>query len=402
MEESTPTADYTIERIPTADGAEVACKRRANPDGTPVITIHGLASNADLWNLPDVETPDYHYRSLATVMHSGGYDVWLMNLRGHGGPHMLSTPPAQQTDWCVDHFVLYDLPAVVDHVRQVTGRKPFVIGASMGAMTLAGYVQGAVFAGTGGQGGIRADAALARQRQEALAGCVFVEFPAALRWPAALYDDAGRLRWAELGKEFWKPDGSSNYPFELLARWGWLQAILEAAGEVPLNWITGGEFAKPWWHRLPRPLAERAETLERAAVQTMLQLAGTFTGGTNHRADIILGGRRLVLDTMKAGVLGQLAKCVRQRGFISLLGQPDHIYSDHYDLVEVSTLVVHGGRDRIANPDVTRKLFFDRIPALDKHHLLIDELAHGEIEATPLATEKIYPEILDWLDNRNL
>ncbi|MEW6249706.1 MAG: alpha/beta fold hydrolase, partial [Planctomycetota bacterium] len=226
----------TVVHIPAPDGGAVAVKRRANPGGPPVIFLHGLAVNADLWNLPEVSGEvrgvAFHYRSLASLLHAAGWDVWLVNLRGHGAPRMYSAPPPGQTDWCVDHFILQDLPAVVDRVCRQTEQRPVIVGASMGAMTLAGYVQGARLTAApalaapqdGGKDRtarhneiaaaatppgdhnvqIVADASLARARQARLAGCVFVEFPAALRWPESLYDAAGRLKWRALLRDWWR------------------------------------------------------------------------------------------------------------------------------------------------------------------------------------------------------
>ncbi len=394
-------AQPVIVHVPTQDGAQIAIKRRPCVGGTPVIFLHGLAVNADLWDLPEISGPGFHYRSLASILLDAAYDVWLVNFRGHGAPRMLSKPPPGQTDWCIDHFILYDLPAVVRHVRAETGRRPFVIGASMGSMTLAGYVQGASLVGDGDEARIVADRDLAGARQAALAGTVFAEFPAALRWPDSLYDEEGRLDWRGLLRDWWRNDGDVNYPFEMLSRWGWLHALLGAVGEVPLQWVKGNDAPEPWYGKLPKPLADGAERLERAAVQAMLRVSGTFSGATNHRAEVFLEGRRYVLDHMKAGVLQQLAKCVRRRAFVSALGSAEHVYSDHYELVELPTLVVQGSRDRIANAAVTRSAFFDRIAATDKEFLLDDDIAHGEIEAAPVACERLYPEILAWLDAHN-
>jgi len=422
--------------VPTADGARIAVKRRPRPGGVPVIFVHGLGSNADLWDLPEVRGKDYHYRSLASVLHDAGYDAWLMNLRGHGAPRMLSQPPPGQTDWCVDHFILYDLPAVVEHVADQTGQRPFVIGASMGSMTAAGYVQGAVRVrgpGSSGQGSevrgqedggagrepgagsgalpmdrgakpagadrIVADPAVAVARQAKLRGAVFFEFPAALRWPRSAYDADGGLKWRSLLRDWRRTDENVNYPFEVLSRLGWLQAILEAAGQMPLGWLRG-ERTEPWYRKLPPTLADTAQRLESAAVHAMLQVAAMFNGAGNNRAEVLLNMRRLVLDHMKAGVLRQLAKCVRRGAFVSDLGDRDHVYSDHYGHVALPTLVVQGSRDRIASPDVVRTAFFDRIAAPDKRFLLFDGLGHGELEAAPVASEQVYPQVLAWLNER--
>jgi alpha-beta hydrolase superfamily lysophospholipase len=431
-------SDTQIVHAITADGARVAVKHRANRGGPPVIFLHGLAVNADLWNLPEVRGTDFHYRSLASLLHAVGYDIWLVNLRGHGAPRMYSAPAPEQDDWCLDHFILYDLPAVVDHVVGETGRRPFIIGASMGAMTLAGYLEGTRLVTQPSEGsshqGIRvalgspeptgecavpdpslprsldpsisdhiiADPQLAADRQARLAGAVFVEFPAALRWPDSLYDGAGRLRWRALLRDWWRNDGDVNYPFELVARWGWLHALLRAAGQVRVNVLGHDAERGPWYKRwrLPLPLSTNIERAERLVLQAALSVAGTFTGATHHRAEVMLSGHRYVLDHMKAGVLCQLAKCVRQGAFVSALGTPDHVYSDHYELLNLPILVVQGGRDRIANAEVTRTAFFERVRSKDRQWLLYPEIAHGELEAAPIATERVYPAIVNWVTAR--
>ncbi len=396
----TPAANGAgLTYITTQDGARLAVKRRA-AGGTPVIFLHGLAVNADLWDLPRISGPDYEYRSLADMLHEAGHDIWLVNMRGHGAPHMLSTPPPGQDDWSVDHFITLDLPAVIEHVIAATGRRPFAIGASMGAMTLAGYAQGATLTGTGSEARIVADPDVAAQRGQQLAGAVFVEFPAALRWLSSAFNCGGQLDLRSLLRDFHRTDAATNYPFELLARWGWLEALIAAAGQVPLGWLRR-DPVEPWWTRLPQPVANRLAGLERKVAQAMLRLAGTFTGASNYRAEVLLQGRRYIMDHMKAGVLTQMAKSVRAGAFISTLGTPDHVYSDHYENVTAPTLVVAGGRDRIANPAVTREVFFERIKAADKSFRLFPEIAHGEFEAAPIASEQVYPEIKSWVAARD-
>jgi alpha-beta hydrolase superfamily lysophospholipase len=405
---------WPVEYVPTEDGATIAVKRRPQPGGAPVIFIHGLSVNADLWDMPTIQGEGFVYRSLASTLHECGYDIWLMNLRGHGAPLMYSAPAPGQEDWCVDHFILYDLPAVVERVCAQTGERPFVIAASLGAMTLAGYAQGAMLAGgkgcTGGTGlppdsrheGLRilADPAEARRRQAALRGCVFVELPAALRWPRSLYDEAGNLRWAALLSDFWRNDGQGNFTFELLSRWGWLETLVQAAGGVPLDWLRADPTQVPLVERLPPALADTVRRAQSSLMQFGLKLIGTFTGHSQHRAEVVIRGRRYIIDHIKAGVLRQLAQCVRDGRFVSALGRPPHVYSDHYHLVELPALVVAGGRDRIANAEVAREAFFEKLAAADRTFVLFEDFGHGEFEAAPAACERVYPVIVRWLEER--
>lgn len=362
--------------------------------------FHGLAVNADLWNLPDIQGPDFYYRSLATILVESGYDVWLVNFRGHGAPTMYSAPPPGQRDWCVDHFIAFDLPAVFTRVSSESGRLPFAIGASMGAMTLAGYVLGAVLIDDGKGPHMIADPNIAVARQAALRGCCFVEFPAALRWPQPLISD-GKLDWAGLLKNWRRSDPEVNYSFEVASRLGWAMAVVNLVGEVPLDFLRPSMGNMNWIEALPRRLSDLLNKAERGVVQAFLNFVGMYTGQSNHKADVFLQGRRHIVDGMKAGVLRQLAKSVRNCGFVSDIGDPMLVYSDHYEWITAPSLVLVGSQDRIANPQVTREAFFDRIASTDKQFNQIEGVGHAEIETAPVACEKAYPLILDWLRQRD-
>ncbi len=388
-----------FETVATADGAQLVLRRRPAA-GAPIVFLPGLAANADLWDLPTVAGRDFEYRSLATLMHEAGHDIWLVNFRGHGGPEMLSTPPAGQADWSVDHFILYDLPAVLEHVQRSSGRRPFVVGASMGAMVLAGYLQGAVLVESP-SAMIRADPLLAQRRNAAIGGAIFVEFPAALRWPRSLFDEYGNVRWQELARDWWRTDGDANYPFELLARSAWLETLIVDAGRVPLEWMRPSERSDSLFERFSPATAARLRAMKTSLTQAGLDLLGRITGHSQHRAEVILEGRARAIDHMKAGVLRQMGKSVRARAFVSDLGSPAHAYSEHYALLTAPLLVIAGGRDRIANAAVTREAFFERVCAVDKEFRLFEEFAHGEFEAAPRACERVYPGIADWIRNRN-
>lgn len=387
----------SVEHVPAADGARIACKRKRG-DGPPVIFVHGLAVNADLWEIPELDTADGRFRSLPSLLHELGHDIWLLNLRGHGAPHMLSEPPPGQDDWCVDHFVHFDLPAVVEHVVRRTGRRPVLVANSMGAMTSAGWLQGAVLERAGGLAGIRNDPAEAARRQALLAGCVLLEFPAALRWPTALYDEAGNLRWRELVSGVGLNPSQANFPFELLANAGWLQAFVSAAGGVRLDWMRPGDAG--WRGRVPPGVSGALGWIDAAVASAAKLLAERFKGARHFSPETFSQGLLHAVDHMKAGVLSQLGKCVRERAFVSFLAAPDYRYCEHYEQIVLPTLLVLGGQDRIANAAVTREVFFERIRSADKSLLEFPDLAHGELEYTPFATREVYPRIVEWIQRR--
>lgn len=385
-----------IERVPTSDGASIAIKRRTGA-GPPVILLHGLAVNADIWDIPNIRGRDFEFRGLAPLLSDAGFDLWLVNLRGHGAPHMLSEPPAGQTDWCVDHFICFDLPAVVDHVRAARRAAPFLIGSSMGAMTLAAYLTGAALTWTAGVEWISSDPARASDRCAGVAGGVYIEFPAELRWPASMYDAQGGMRWSDFLEGWRRTDSDVNFAFEWLSRAAWIEAMLAAAGQVRLDWLRPDGGSSRWREVVPRPIAEAWQWTEGAVTQLARLYAAQFKGAVHFCPETFRDGLLTAVDHMKAGVLKQMGKSVRARSFVSAIGAPDHHYPSGYPYITAPALVIVGGRDRIANPRVTREAFFERIAAPDKTFREFPELAHGEFEYAPLAGREVYPLIREWL-----
>lgn len=127
------SAEAPVVWVDTDDGAQVAMQHHA-ADGPPVILCHGISSNHHFWDL----APD---RSLARWLQERGYDVWNLDLRGHGFAVYEQDGDRQSAGWSVDDYGQYDLPAAIDHVRQATGaERVHYVGHSMGGMVLAVYL----------------------------------------------------------------------------------------------------------------------------------------------------------------------------------------------------------------------------------------------------------------------
>jgi len=130
-----PMADAPpVTLITTADGATIALHHRSTPGGPPVVLCHGISSNHRFWDL----APG---RSLARTLQAGGYDVWNLDLRGHGDAIQDANGHRQRQRWTIDDYGLHDLPAAFDHVRQETGAEDLAyVGHSLGGMVLAVYL----------------------------------------------------------------------------------------------------------------------------------------------------------------------------------------------------------------------------------------------------------------------
>lgn len=124
-------AHVPVIHVPTRDGASVALHRRALPGAPPVLLVHGISSNHHFWDL----MPG---RSLAQHLHAEGFDVWNMDLRGHGSARTLPDGSPQPAPWAIDHYGQHDLPAAIAHIQAATGQSQLgYVGHSMGGMVLA-------------------------------------------------------------------------------------------------------------------------------------------------------------------------------------------------------------------------------------------------------------------------
>lgn len=118
----------------TKDGLTLVLKHLPKSDAEPVLLIHGLAENDRIW-----DSPVKRY-SFARFLHAQGFDVWIGNLRDSGTVGFRSDTPTGAHRWTVDDYSIYDVPALVHAVAQKTGKPVWLIGHSLGAWAIEGYL----------------------------------------------------------------------------------------------------------------------------------------------------------------------------------------------------------------------------------------------------------------------
>jgi pimeloyl-ACP methyl ester carboxylesterase len=92
----------------------------------PLLLVHGFGQNRYAWHLPA--------RSFANHLAAEGFDVFNLDLRGHGRSRNFGAARCRG----VEDYVREDLPAAVAEVQALSGQRPvWVLGHSLGG--LVGY-----------------------------------------------------------------------------------------------------------------------------------------------------------------------------------------------------------------------------------------------------------------------
>lgn len=88
-----------------------------------LLLIHGYGQNRYAWHLPS--------RSFGNYLAAEGFDVFNLDLRGHGrSRHLGARPPRDLAD-----YVREDVPAAVDSVQRISGHeRVFLMGHSLGGL----------------------------------------------------------------------------------------------------------------------------------------------------------------------------------------------------------------------------------------------------------------------------
>ncbi len=98
---------------------------QTNKGKQPVVLVHGSFTNRGFWL-------SSQGIGLARHLVESGFDVWLMEMRGHG----LSPRNQAYKDNSLEHYATTDVPAINEFVIEKTGLKPIWLGHSMGGVLI--------------------------------------------------------------------------------------------------------------------------------------------------------------------------------------------------------------------------------------------------------------------------
>jgi alpha-beta hydrolase superfamily lysophospholipase len=121
-------ATFVKEVVVTRGAVPLALIRKRladNGGGTRgvVMLVHGFGQNRYAWHLPS--------RSFANFLAKAGFDVYNLDLRGHGRSRHFGSRRSKS----VRDYVEEDLPIAIDEVRTISGQRPvFVVGHSLGGL----------------------------------------------------------------------------------------------------------------------------------------------------------------------------------------------------------------------------------------------------------------------------
>lgn len=102
-----------VEAVPVAEGVALHVRRWSSGGATPMVLVHGLASNARLWD------------GVAAELAAHGHPVAAVDLRGHGR----SSKPDAGYDVAT---VADDLRVLLDHLAADGAERPLLAGQSWG------------------------------------------------------------------------------------------------------------------------------------------------------------------------------------------------------------------------------------------------------------------------------
>jgi pimeloyl-ACP methyl ester carboxylesterase len=380
--------DPVRETAMSRDGLRLALKHFPRAGAQPILLIHGLAQNDRGW-----DSPVKRY-SFARFMHSQGFDVWVGNMRGVGTAGFRSEMPEGPHHWNIDDYAIDDVPGLVDEVVRATGQKPFVIVHSLGAWATEGYLAGL---GYDRDGHVLPKIEDSAEHQSGIRGLVTIAGVYDLRWEHAVADAA--VNPIKNAVDYYH----SNYELELLSGVKPLFHVIPNLPALPLGWI--GEALNLPLDEIPF-VGKELEKLYQGVQSSIVgsPVLNMFYYAPACDREMVIEHAKDGLEDLGPHVIEQLANAINDKRTSSYyhLKRP----ADAYDYgsvrkhLDVPTLIVAGGRDRLASAYEIYQDGYLQTQARDKQFLRVEEFGHLDIVTGIHAPSEVMTPISKWIHDR--
>jgi pimeloyl-ACP methyl ester carboxylesterase len=349
----------------TGDGVTLRGKRYPNPGGVPLILIAGILSNGFQY---DLACEDCNF---ALYFARRGYDVWVSNLRGTGREPYKSD--GGDFSHCIQDKGIYDVPALVAHVTEATGKKPVLIGHSMGSVVSFVYMMGLDYRVEGGFRRIMPDLELASEHNSSIAAHVSIGGPVCFRWP--------RNNW-----HYWVIET----PAARLALRGMRAAI-------------GGMGKRRRQVRVEEGVTAILRFMPRLGPVLIKPAFAFFANMRNMSRETYLETLLSGLSDISFAEAYQFTDAALTKDFLECRailgdfpGEPCN-YTENAHLVEAPVLFVTGELDPV-NPETVYRYGFERVSSEVKDFRSFEGFGHLDLILGLRAKDEVFPYITDWLD----
>ncbi len=385
------------EELPSPLPLRLALKHFPRKNAQPVLLLHGLSQNDRGFDAKN------RSESFARTLHAQGFDVWVGNLRNAGTEGFESETPPGPHHWTIEDYIIDDVPALVDHVADMTRQRPFLITHSLGAWMLDGWLAGLEF---DKKGLVRANTIKAASRRNRIRGVVTI---------AGLYQLAWEHMWQdrEANPILNETDYyQSNYELELLARIKPLEWIIPRLETLPLGWlnaVVNEPFQKfPWiGSRLDPYYAKISSNLIESPVFNLFYYAPN-TSAERVKSHLMDG-----MESISPKLLEQMSinyHCGERLEYQPIrLGcdAPRFRYSEirkNRALMQVPQLLLSGGRDRLASSHQVGRFGFEparnTARAYDIEWRVMEGAGHLDILSGKNTAAEVYTPIIEWMQAR--
>lgn len=389
-----------LEKSTTTDHLTLRTKHFVRDGAPPLMLVHGMMQNDRTWDSP---VKKYNF---ARYMHAHGFDVWVVNVRGAGTAGFKSDAPTGSQRWTIDDLAIYDMPVLIQMVRDRTGQAPWVIGHSLGAWTMEGYLAGLDY---DSRGKVQPDWSLGEVRQSAIKGLITLGGVYNLWWQKSVHRAIGDPIRTE--EDFYH----SNYELELGSGLQTAIDIIRQMPTIPTPWLS--PLIAPPISEIPwvgGTVAGYYKRFVNSVISTSLITMFHYPPNVNPevvRLKVFDGNENLspyiVEQAANAIQDGKTCSYYHANPMISawktVTGRPNEVfeYASVREQLHIPLLFAAGGRDRLTNAEMIYKDGFQKSKSPDKTYLYRELIGHDDLVMGLTSPKEIWMPIVRWMRDRN-